>query len=56
MHHRPTTQVTLVNSCYATKTDRPEQLLHCIRDEWHALKAAATAPADGDKHAKAKAL
>lgn len=56
-----TTQVTIVNSCYASKSPRPEQLLRCVRDEWHALRDAATvvpAPAEaegGAAAAKAKA-
>ncbi|GBF88074.1 hypothetical protein Rsub_00786 [Raphidocelis subcapitata] len=55
-------QVTLVNSCYATKSTRPQDLLDCIREEWRALKAAATAPASGSDggaaalKAKAKAV
>jgi hypothetical protein len=50
----PRPQVTLVNSCYASKSAHPEQLLESIRAEWLALKAAAVAPADV-AGAKAKA-
>ncbi|GBF88058.1 hypothetical protein Rsub_00770 [Raphidocelis subcapitata] len=38
-------EVTLVNSCYTTKSDQPEQLLACITEEWLTLKAAAGAEA-----------
>ncbi|KIZ02477.1 hypothetical protein MNEG_5482 [Monoraphidium neglectum] len=38
-------QVTIVNSCYVSKSSCPEQLLRCVRDEWAALRDAATVPA-----------
>ncbi|KAI8473104.1 MAG: hypothetical protein J3K34DRAFT_519278 [Monoraphidium minutum] len=35
-------QVTIVNSCYVSKSSHPEKLLACVRDEWAALRDAAT--------------
>lgn len=47
--HNPNhnTQVTIVNSCYASKSTSPGDLLAHICSEWAALKAAAQLQARG---------
>ena len=39
--------VTFTNTCYATKTTRPEQLLECIKQEYEALQELAERGGEG---------